>query len=77
MQVVQAKTEILEVERASSSSFKAPPTYWTAQKEEMAVVEIVRGTEEWQTIKKRMAATMATVSIFPSSTIQFFLPFVN
>ena len=71
MQVVQAKTEILEVERASSTIFKAPPTSWTQQKEETEVVEIVRGTEEWQTIEKRMAETMATVSISPSHTNSF------
>ena len=71
MQVVQAKTEILEVERASSTIFKAPPTSWTPQKEEMEIVEIVRGTDEWQTIEKRMAETMATVSISPSHTNSF------
>ena len=60
---MQAKTEILEVERASSTTFKAPPPYWTPQKEDLEIVDIQRDAEEWQRIEKHMAETIVSASI--------------
>ena len=71
MQVVQAKTEILEIERALSANFKAPPSYWTPQKEDSEMIEIACDAEEWQKIAKRMAETIASASI---SQLQIQLP---
>ena len=75
---MQAKTEILEVERASSTTFKAPPPYWTPQKEDLEIVEIQRDAEEWQRIEKHMAETIVSASIYLGLiySFRFFLLFI-
>ena len=76
MQVVQAKTEILEIERALSANFKAPPSYWTPQKEDSEMIEIACDAEEWQKIAKRMAETITTASIISQLQIQLPASFI-
>jgi len=70
MPVVQAKTDILELERTSSTTFRTPPSYWDPQKENLEVKDVPKVSEMWNQIEKRMKETIASVQIHQIQRIQ-------
>jgi len=70
MQVVHAKTEILELERVSGATFKAPPPHWDPQKSDLEIIEVVKSSAEWVKIENQIKETIPAAKIIRVQRVQ-------